>query len=372
MKAPQAPRALRRVEQQPDWGSLMPHLSWDWARAVADASFAAAAGSEAISARRLRRLDDLVAFARTCSPCYRELYENVAEIRPALSQLPFVSRPALMARFDDWVTDRAITRSSVERFVGNAANVGHAYLGRYAVWKSSGTTGEPGLFVHDAGALASYDALDSLRLGNGVLGPAAALSMILLGARYAMVAATGSHYAGVSCVERLRLLMPAFSERLRVFSLFEPLPKLVDALNRWQPAFVATHPSVANVLAAEQHAGRLNIWPATFWLGGEGLSALQRARIREAFKASVLEHYGASECMSIACECAAGSLHLNADWVVLEPVDSDYRPVPPGVMSHSVLLTNLANRVQPIIRYDLGDSVLMEPAPCACGSPFPP
>jgi phenylacetate-coenzyme A ligase PaaK-like adenylate-forming protein len=36
-----------------------------------------------------------------------------------------------------------------------------------------------------------------------------------------------------------------------------------------------------------------------------------------------------------------------------------------------VLLTNLANRVQPLIRYDLGDTVTMHEAPCACGSAFP-
>ena len=46
-------------------------------------------------------------------------------------------------------------------------------------------------------------------------------------------------------------------------------------------------------------------------------------------------------------------------------------PIPAGYASHTVLLTNLANRVQPIIRYDLGDSVLVSPDPCPCGSPFP-
>lgn len=60
------------------------------------------------------------------------------------------------------------------------------------------------------------------------------------------------------------------------------------------------------------------------------------------------------------------NLHLNADWVILEPVDAALRPVPPGNPSHSTLLTNLANRVQPIIRYDLGDSVTMLPAPPSC------
>jgi len=62
---------------------------------------------------------------------------------------------------------------------------------------------------------------------------------------------------------------------------------------------------------------------------------------------------------------------VDADWVILEPVDSDYRPTPPGTLSHTVLLTNLANAVQPLIRYDLGDSVRAMAGLCACGSPLP-
>jgi phenylacetate-coenzyme A ligase PaaK-like adenylate-forming protein len=64
-------------------------------------------------------------------------------------------------------------------------------------------------------------------------------------------------------------------------------------------------------------------------------------------------------------------LHVNCDWVLLEPIDRRGRPVAPGMRSHSVLLTNLANRVQPLIRYDLGDSITMLAEPCACGSAMP-
>jgi phenylacetate-coenzyme A ligase PaaK-like adenylate-forming protein len=62
---------------------------------------------------------------------------------------------------------------------------------------------------------------------------------------------------------------------------------------------------------------------------------------------------------------------VNSDWVILEPVDKNFRPAPPGEPSHTVLLTNLANRVQPLIRYDLGDSVLVRAEPCPCGSALP-
>ena len=62
---------------------------------------------------------------------------------------------------------------------------------------------------------------------------------------------------------------------------------------------------------------------------------------------------------------------MNSDWAILEPVDRDHRPTPPGELSHTVLLTNLANSVQPIVRYDLGDRVRAATSRCACGSPLP-
>lgn len=81
--------------------------------------------------------------------------------------------------------------------------------------------------------------------------------------------------------------------------------------------------------------------------------------------------YGAAECDPLAFGCEQGWLHVHADWVVLEPVDAAGRPTPAGEPSHTVLLTNLANRVQPIVRYDLGDSVVTRPDPCPCGCPLP-
>ncbi len=359
------------LERGSDWNTQAGLAHWSWATAIGDVWLAACASPESIAERTRRRRAAIVEFARAHSALYRDLYRHLREDAATTAQLPVVTRKTLMARFDDWVTDREVTKSSVESFMADPLRIGHAYLGRYAVWKSSGTTGDPGFFVHDAAALATYDALDATRLGAGGSAPAAAFAMMLGGARYAMIAATGSHFAGVSSIERLRLLSPELSGHLRVFSLFEPLPSLVAALNSWKPSYVATHPSVARVLAAERRAGRLHIDPAALWLGGETLSAADRCGIAAAFECKVLEQYGASECMSIACECAHGSLHLNADWVMLEPVDENYDPVLPGTMSHTVLLTNLANRVQPFIRYDLGDRVLIEPGPCPCGSPFP-
>jgi phenylacetate-coenzyme A ligase PaaK-like adenylate-forming protein len=134
---------------------------------------------------------------------------------------------------------------------------------------------------------------------------------------------------------------------------------------------VGSYPSALAVLAGEQAAGRLRIAPALLLSGAERLSTALGKRISASFQCSIRDTYAASEFMGIAFDCRCGRLHVNADWLILEPVDAAGEPVAPGETSHTTLLTNLANRVQPLIRYDLGDSVTVFPGPCPCGSPLP-
>lgn len=154
-------------------------------------------------------------------------------------------------------------------------------------------------------------------------------------------------------------------------SVLTPLPTLVQALNEFQPAALSGYSTVLTLLAEEQIAGRLRVKPAMVLTGAESLSAAAHARIEDAFHCLVRDAYGATEFQGIALECEQGWLHVNADWALLEPVDEEYQPVAVGQQSSTVLLTNLANRVQPLIRYDLGDSIMVRPDPCPCGNPLP-
>jgi phenylacetate-coenzyme A ligase PaaK-like adenylate-forming protein len=103
----------------------------------------------------------------------------------------------------------------------------------------------------------------------------------------------------------------------------------------------------------------------------EGLAEEEYGRIAKAFGAKVGNTWGSTEIGGPTYSCTEGWLHVIGDWIILEPVDADFRPVPPGEESDTVLVTNLANRVQPILRYDLGDRVLQRPDPCPCGNPLP-
>jgi phenylacetate-CoA ligase len=66
-------------------------------------------------------------------------------------------------------------------------------------------------------------------------------------------------------------------------------------------------------------------------------------------------------------DCAKGSMHLFDDMCIVENVDEDNRPVPAGEVGARLLVTNLFNHVQPLIRFEIADLVAFDPEPCPCG-----
>lgn len=336
-----------------------------------DVALASRADEPALAARRRRRLSALLAHAGRHSPLYRELLAGRGGGDPmaTLQALPALSKAELMRRFDDWVADPVLRLAALRRFTAEKVAIATPFAGRYIVWESSGSSGEPGLFVQDAAAMAVYDALEGLR--RGLLRPPRGPAAPWLSGRIVFVGAIDGHFASTVSIERLRRLNPWLRRRLHSLSFLQPLPEVVAQLQALAPAAIATYPSVAALLAEEKRAGRLKAAPREIWTGGETLSPALRHFIAEAFGCPVVDNYGASEFLALASECSAGRLHLNSDWAILEPVDGEGRPVPPGQASATTLLTNLANLAQPLIRYDLGDRVTLRPEPCACGSRLP-
>lgn len=342
-----------------------PWLTWTTAGEVLLATHADAAG---LAARRSRRLANLLTRAARESPLYAQQLRGVDAARAQLQDLPTFSKHDLMARFDDWVTDPALHLDGLRRFTADPSRIADPYLGRYTVWESSGSSGEPSVFVQDAAALAVYDALEALRRRTPV---ARLLDPLYLGECIAFVGATGGHFASLVSIERLRRLNPALARRLHDVSFLQPVDRLVDSLHALSPSVLSTYPSAAVLLAGEQLAGRLKLRLKEVWTGGETLSPGMRRLIEEGFGCSVVQSYGASEFLPLAAECVRGALHLNSDWVILESVDAAGRPVPEGETGASVLLTHLANHVQPLIRYPLGDRVRWHSRACGCGSHLP-
>lgn len=327
-------------------------------------------GPEAVRSRQQERLAELVVFARTNSPYYRRLYHGLPERIEDVTALPVTNKRTLMAAFDEVVTDPEVTRAAVEEFVADPARIGERFAGKYLVATTAGTTGTRGVFVLDDRYRAVASGLMA-RLSADWLPAREVVRLVLRGGRFAAVVATGGHFLAVATSTRELRERPRRRRRLRILPVHRPLPELVAELNAFDPLLFGAYASVLRLLASEQRAGRLRLRPVLVLSTAEGLPPEERIRLERAFAAPVREVYGCTESGYAASGCAQGWLHLIGDWVILEPVDAEHRPVPSGTVSHTVLLTNLANRVLPIIRYDVGDRVLVKPEPCACGNPAP-
>jgi phenylacetate-coenzyme A ligase PaaK-like adenylate-forming protein len=351
--------------------------AWQTACAYADALATARAPAATWRAHREQRLQQLLQAAARGSALYRARLAQAGAQGSAgdvLQRLRPVRKRELMQHFADWVADPGLTLPALREFVQQRTHRGQAFRDRYVVWESSGSSGEPALFVQDARALAVADALEAAR-GPATLDAPLPWTPWLGGMptplRIALVGATDGHFASIVCFERARRLNPWLAASSHSFSFLQPIERLAEQLDAFAPTVLATYPSMAWVLCEAQRHGQLHIAPRAVWTGGETLSPALRRSIGQTFGAHVHDSYGASECFLIANECHCGRLHLNADWVILEPVDVHGRPVPDGTFGATTLLTNLSNEVQPIIRYDLGDRVRIVPGICDCGSSLP-
>src|SRR4051812_11064950 len=105
---------------------------------------------QALQAERLRRM---VAWAIRRSPFYAEHFRGVSPDRLSLSQLPTVTKAQLMSNLDQVLTDRTLRRADLEGFLGDPAQLGRWYRGRYALCRTSGTQGEPAVIVQDRAAV---------------------------------------------------------------------------------------------------------------------------------------------------------------------------------------------------------------------------
>lgn len=312
------------------------------------------------------RFRELVAFARERSPVYREKYRHLSD-PPSLADVPPVTKAELTERFDRWITDPDITIQDVEAHMEDVGRIGRLLRERYLVCKTSGSTGRSAILLHDRPALTIYHAMWAVRGYWSRFSLRDAWPLIHTGGRSASVLAFTDHYGGPGWQ---RYAMGEGEKALNL-SIQLPRPELVSRLNAFQPAILIAYASWLDTLAREQLAGKLNIRPLIAISSGEDLTPDARERVREAFRSKMENCYAASECPTMAFDCGRERLHLNLDWAIVEPVDEELRPVPPGETSHSVLVTNLANRAQPVIRYVMEDRITIDPEPCGCSLRLP-
>ncbi|MBL8061837.1 MAG: phenylacetate--CoA ligase family protein [Anaerolineales bacterium] len=326
---------------------------------------------EMLAARQQERLNELVKFARANSRLYAEKYRGLPENITDVRLLPPVTKVELMEHFDDVITDPSVRKADVMKYISDLSNIGKSFMGKYMVWTTSGTTGTPGIFLEDKNWDAVITAVNVLRMGGEWYTGKVIRGMMKAGGNSASVFAGNGHFLGVTMLERQRSSNHSRGKRIRLVPVTLPIAEIVKQLNEFQPAMFAGYSSALGLLAQEQLEGRLNIHPSIVISSAEPLSDENRALIQQAFGVPPRNNYGCSEGGVMGYECNHSRMHINADWIIFEPVDANHDPVPVGQLSDRTLITNLANRVMPIIRYELGDRVTLLPEKCDCGITLP-
>ena len=328
-------------------------------------------GRKRIEARQLRNLRRLVEKARRDSPLFRRLYADLGPSSEVeLRELPVTRKPDLMREFDDWLTIRSLPLDRARDHLRDIRKLG-VPIDDVSIFRTSGTSGEPAVIVLPSSFLEYSYGISMARFERYHW--KLVREMRKRGMRVTVTGGNG-HFAGVGFNKLMNHLHPRLARELTFIEAEQPIGRLIEQLNAIpKVSCIVTYPSMLTILAKEKEAGRLQIAPVLFNTGGETLTDDLRARVRRAFpslKYGILDTYGCTECLVMSFVCSHGRKHVHEDWVILEAVDEAMRPVPDGTLSATVLLTVLANDVQPFIRYDLGDCLRFHPDRCPCGSPF--
>lgn len=312
-----------------------------------------------IEAVQNKRLKSLVKVAKEKSPFYRKLYTNIGEDFH-LADLPPVSKPELMANFDEVLTDRNITMARIDEFTQDPDHIGRMIDDKYLVFKTSGSTGNPAVVLYDKQNIDVSSAVAAFRT---FARKEDLWKFLRHGKRTAGVFADYGFYLACGMSRYLQLKMPRQKTKITV-DVNAPETDIIQRLNDFRPAMLSGYPSNLALLA---DFDELRIHPDVVITGGELLTDDIRSKLERKFSCYVQTHYSCTEGGEIACECEEKHLHINEDWVIVEPVNSSGEPVPYGEMSDKVLITNLSNYIQPFIRYELTDRVIVHNEKCRCG-----
>ncbi len=292
-------------------------------------------------------------------------FEELEAIEPADKQ-------TMMRFFEDTVADRAITLDDVierERTLGSG-EMPWLRNGRYLLSKTSGTSGEAAWFINDAKSWAIQRGAVMARTIRDRLVPRE-LARFSFGRRYRM------SFLVTDCIYSVSLQSALSASRMfaniRPISILESTEDAIQQLNEFRPHYLHGFPTYLELIAHRKLDGEpISFDPEIISMGSEAQTASAREAIATAFPNAMLTNqYGSTECVPLGNQCSAGRMHLNIDYCIVEPRTASGGPCAANEFSDHVLITNLVNRAQPIIRYRLDDSIRVLEEPCVCGRGLP-
>lgn len=305
-----------------------------------------------------KRLHELVKYVKENSPYFKDLYKDLPD-NFSLKDIPPTEKKILQDNYNDWLTDPELNKQTVRKYLDRDVTDNSLLNGKYTALQTSGSTGEPLMMVRDDYHNKIHGALVNQRLMRGID------PNILNPSKYKIATVIHTSPGASSYNGYLRALAayPDYTHNMIALSVLEDIASIVDKLNEFHPDVITGYASSLLLLAKEKKEGRLNIYPHLVANSAELLTDKGYQELCEAFGCQVINNYCMTEGGEIAMANGGPVMKLNEDWVIVEPVDENLKPIKdPSQFSEGILITDLSNFVQPIIRYHVGDRVrIIEP-----------
>lgn len=164
------------------------------------------------------------------------------------------------------------------------------------------------------------------------------------------------------------------STLIPAFDLTETkLLAFIEKIKSTEPKILFGYPSVFHLIAkcaVKHNLDLTQLGIKVVFVTSERLYPYQRELIEQVFNAPVANGYGGRDAGFIAHECPAGGMHISAEDLIVEIVDSQGHPVRTGEQGE-IVVTHLATSEFPFVRYKTGDIAALSTQRCSCGRGLP-
>ena len=304
---------------------------------------------EQIKQLQLKRLKAFLIDVNQHVPFYQQLFANIDFDPDKLQDLAELANLPLL--------DKATIRANTEAFKAVDAE-------GLARFNTGGSSGEPLIFYigrkrvsHDVAAKWRATRWWNVDIGD----PEAVIwgSPIELGSQ-----------------DKIRLLRDKFL-RTHLIPAFEMSPEKLDCfikqIQNIKPKMLFGYPSALAHIATHAEKNNIvlnNLGIKVAFVTSERLYDHQREKIQSIFGCPVANGYGGRDAGFIAHQCPQGGMHITADDIIVEIIDANGQLLPVGELGE-IVVTHLATRDFPFIRYRTGDMGVLSDKVCDCGRGLP-
>ncbi len=285
-------------------------------------------------------------------------YQNIAIsnlFRFISKKIPFY-RDGQFSSFESLpVISKAMLKENAARFMSGAP------AGGVTVKITSGSTSEPLKVYKDREAMAREQAATYRSYGWAGIRPGARQARF-----WGVPLQRGDawkHKVRDFLLNRSRYSAFRYNERT-----FE---KYLARMRRQSPSYIYGYTSVIHDFARYLIDSKLDGRPLPELRAviptAEILTDSMRSDMERAYGVKVFDEYGCAEVGSIAHDCEQGRLHINSENLYVEILTDSGEIVSKG--EGRFLLTELHNRIEPLVRYDSGDYGILTKKTCPCGRP---